>query len=138
IHVNGRRRTKHRLAQEDRIRIGSAELEFSLFDEPVTDETAAQTMAELNSYRKLFEFSQKLMAEYEIGALLDQLMDVIVQVSNADKGFIVLMESNEPVVKVARNLRRETISDAVSHLSDSIMARVIESKKAVIVRDAPP
>src|SRR5919204_78651 len=32
IHVNGRRRTKHRLAQEDRIRIGSAELEFSLSD----------------------------------------------------------------------------------------------------------
>ena len=62
IHVNGRRRTKHRLAQEDRIRIGSAELEFSLYDEPVTDETAAKTMAELNSYKKLFEFSQKLMA----------------------------------------------------------------------------
>jgi transcriptional regulator with GAF, ATPase, and Fis domain len=136
LFINGRRRNKHRLAQDDRIRLGAIEMEFSLFDEPVTDATAAQTMAELNSYRKLFEFSQKLMAEYEIGALLDQLMDAIVQVSNADKGFIVLMESNEPVVKVARNLRRETISDAVSHLSDSIMARVIESKKALIVSDA--
>ena len=50
------------------------------------------------------------MAEYEVSALLDQLMDVIIQVSNADKGFIVLMESGEAVVKVARNLRRETIS----------------------------
>src|SRR4051794_6532798 len=136
IYVNGRRRTKHRLAQEDRIRIGSAELEFSLYDEPVTDETAAKTVAELNSYKKLLEFSQKLMAEYELGNLLDQLMDVIIQVSNADKGFIVLMESNEPVVKVARNLRRETISDAVSHLSDSILARVIESRKPLIVSDA--
>jgi GAF domain-containing protein len=76
------------------------------------------------------------MAEYELGTLLDQLMDVIIQVSNADKGFIVLMESNEPVVKVARNLRRETISDAVSHLSDSILARVIESRKPLIVSDA--
>jgi len=112
------------------------EMEFSLFDEPVTDESAAKTMAELNSYRKLFEFSQKLMAEYEISALLDQLMDVIVQISNADKGFIVLMESGEPVVKVARNLRRETISDAVSHLSDSILAKVIASKKPLIVSDA--
>ena len=45
-----------------------------------------------------------------MSALLDQLMDVIIQVTNADKGFIVLMESGEPVVKVARNLRRETIS----------------------------
>ncbi len=136
LHINGRRRNKHRLAQDDRIRVGVAEMEFSLFDEPVTDDTAAKTMAELNSYRKLFEFSQKLMAEYEVGALLDQLMDVIIQVSNADKGFIVLMESGEPVVKVARNLRRETISDAVSHLSDSILAKVIENKKPLIVSDA--
>jgi transcriptional regulator with GAF, ATPase, and Fis domain len=136
IHVNGRRRTKHRLAQEDRIRIGSAELEFSLYDEPVTDETAAKTMAELNSYKKLFEFSQKLMAQYDLPALLDQLLDVVIQVTTADKGFIVLMESGEPVVKVARNLRRETISDAVSHLSDSILAKVVETRKPLIVSDA--
>jgi pSer/pThr/pTyr-binding forkhead associated (FHA) protein len=62
LHVNGRRRSKHRLAQEDRIRVGSVELEFSLYDEPVTDDVAAKTMAELNSYKRLFEFSQKLMA----------------------------------------------------------------------------
>src|SRR3954447_9888189 len=136
IHVNGRRRTKHRLAQEDRIRVGSAELEFSLYDEPVTDETAAKTMAELNSYKKLFEFSQKLMAHYDLPTLLDQLLDVVVQVTNADKGFIVLMESGEPVVKVARNLRRETISDAVSQLSDSVIARVVKSRKPLIISDA--
>jgi transcriptional regulator with GAF, ATPase, and Fis domain len=136
IHVNGRRRTKHRLSQEDRIRIGSAELEFSLYDEPVTDDTAARTMAELSSYKRLFEFSQKLMASYDLPTLLDQLLDVVVQVTNADKGFIVLMESGEPVVKVARNLRRETISDAVSHLSDSILAKVVETRAALIVSDA--
>src|SRR3954451_1578472 len=136
IHVNGRRRTKHRLAQEDRIRVGSAELEFSLYDEPVTDETAAKTMAELNSYKKLFEFSQKLMASYDLPTLLDQLLDVVIQVTTADKGFIVLMESGEPVVKVARNLRRETISDAVSHLSDSILAKVVKTRKPVIISDA--
>jgi len=93
-------------------------------------------MAELNSYKKLLEFSQKLMASYELPALLDQLLDVMIQVSNADKGFLVLMESGEPVVKVARNLRRETITDAVSQLSDSILARVVKSRKPLIISDA--
>ncbi len=60
----------------------------------------------------------------------------MIQVSNADKGFLVLMESGEPVVKVARNLRRETISDAVSQLSDSILARVVKSRKPLIISDA--
>jgi transcriptional regulator with GAF, ATPase, and Fis domain len=136
LYVNGRKRNKHRLTHEDRIRLGVIELEFSLYDEPVTDESAARTMAELNSYKKLLEFSQKLMASYELPTLLEQLMDVMIQVSNADKGFLVLMESGEPVVKVARNLRRETISDAVSQLSDSILARVVKSRKALIISDA--
>jgi hypothetical protein len=52
------------------------------------------------------------------------------------QGFIVLLESGEPVVKVARNLRHETISDAVSHLSDSIMARVMKSATPLIISDA--
>jgi transcriptional regulator with GAF, ATPase, and Fis domain len=136
LFVNGRKRNKHRLTHEDRIRLGMIELEFSLYDEPVTDESAARTMAELNSYKKLLEFSQKLMGSYELPALLDQLLDVMIQVSNADKGFLVLMESGEPVVKVARNLRRETISDAVSQLSDSIIARVVKSRKPLIISDA--
>ena len=136
LHVNGRRRSKHRLSQEDRIRVGSVELEFSLYDEPVTDDIAAKTMAELNSYKRLLEFSHKLMASYELSTLFDQLLDVVVQVTNADKGFIVLVESGEPVVKVARNLRHETISDAVSHLSDAILARVMSTKKPLIISDA--
>jgi transcriptional regulator with GAF, ATPase, and Fis domain len=136
LHVNGRRRTKHRLAQDDRVRMGSVEFEFSLYDEPVTDEVAAKTMAELNSYKRLFDFSQKLMNNYDLPALLDALMDVVIQVSNADKGFIVLLESGEPVVKVARNLRRETISDAVRHLSDSIIKKVVETRQPLIISDA--
>lgn len=136
LHVNGRRRTKHRLSQDDRVRMSSVELEFSLYDEPVTDEVAAKTMAELTSYKRLFDFARRLMNNYEIPNLLDALLDVVIQVTNADKGFIVLIESGEPVVKVARNLRHETISDAVRHLSDSIIKRVVESREPLIISDA--
>jgi len=136
ITVNGRKRKKHRLAHEDRVRVGSAELTFSLYDQPVTDETAAQTIAELNSYKKLFDMACQMMENYEVPTLLERLLDVVIQISNADKGFIVLMESGEPVVKVARNLRRETITNAIAHVSDSILARVIEQKEALIVSDA--
>src|SRR5450432_4454952 len=136
LYINGRKRNKHRLSHEDRVRLGMAELEFSLYDEPVTDDNAAQTMAELNSYKKIVDFSQKLMGSYELPTLLDQLLDVTIQVSNADKGFLVLMESGEPVVKAARNLRRETIFDAVRQLSDSILAHVIKTRRPLIISDA--
>src|SRR4051812_29691346 len=137
--INGRRRANHRLAHEDRIRLGASEIEFSLYDQPVADpedEGATADRAELASYKKLHEFSQRLMASYELPTLLDQLLDVMIQVSNADKGFLVLMESGEPVIKVARNLRRETISDGVRQLSDSILARVIKTHRPLIISDA--
>jgi len=42
------------------------------------------------------------MASYEIPTLFDQLLDVVIQVTNADKGFIVLLGVGRAVVKVAR------------------------------------
>ena len=137
LYVNGRKRSKQRLVHEDRIRMGAVELEFSLYDQPGADDPADTGIAtELASYKKLYEFSGKLMASYELPALLDQLLDVMIQVSNADKGFLVLMESGEPVVKAARNLRRETIFDAVRQLSDSILAHVIKTRRPLIISDA--
>ncbi len=37
---------------------------------------------------------------------------------------------------VARNVEQKDLPDGVRHLSDSIIARVVESKKPLIVSDA--
>jgi transcriptional regulator with GAF, ATPase, and Fis domain len=47
-----------------------------------------------------------------------------------------LVEGGSPRVAVARNLNHENLSDGVRQLSDSIIRRVIESKKPIIVSDA--
>jgi transcriptional regulator with GAF, ATPase, and Fis domain len=69
-------------------------------------------------------------------ALLEALMDEVIAITRADKGFLILAEGNELLVRVARNLKRENIEEAVSQLSDSIVARVIRSKRPLIVSDA--
>jgi transcriptional regulator with GAF, ATPase, and Fis domain len=63
-------------------------------------------------------------------------MDAVIEITNADKGFLILMEDNDLDVKVARNLKRENIADAVSQLSDSIVAKVVKHKRPVIISDA--
>jgi transcriptional regulator with GAF, ATPase, and Fis domain len=136
LHVNGKKRKKHRLIHQDVMKIGTTEMTFSLYDEPVTDEEAAKTLEALNSYRKLFEFSEKLLGKYDLSELLDALMDSVVAITNGDKGFLILLEGNELRVKVARNLKRENLADALQQLSDSIVEKVVKTKKAVIVSDA--
>ncbi|HEX3760918.1 MAG TPA: sigma 54-interacting transcriptional regulator [Kofleriaceae bacterium] len=135
--VNGKKRGKHKLSHDDRLVLGSCELKFTMIDEaPPLEEEAAETIAELDAYTKLFEFSERLIHQRDLGELLEALMDAVIEITNADKGFLVLLEGDTIDVKVARNLNRENIADAVSQLSDSIIAKVVRSRKPVIVSDA--
>ena len=135
--VNGKKRGKHKLSHDDRLVLGSCDLRFAMIDEaPPLEEEAAETIAELDAYTKLYEFSERLIHQRDLGELLEALMDAVIEITNADKGFLVLLEGDTIDVKVARNLNRENIADAVSQLSDSIIAKVVRSRKPVIVSDA--
>jgi transcriptional regulator with GAF, ATPase, and Fis domain len=135
--VNGKKRGKHKLSHDDRLVLGCCDLRFAMIDEaPPLEEEAAETIAELDAYTKLYEFSERLIHQRDLGELLEALMDAVIGITNADKGFLVLLEADTIDVKVARNLNRENIADAVSQLSDSIIAKVVRSRKPVIVSDA--
>ncbi|TMQ10819.1 MAG: GAF domain-containing protein, partial [Deltaproteobacteria bacterium] len=135
--VNGKKRGKHRLSHDDRLVLGSCELRFAMIDDAAPlEEEAAETIAELDAYTKLYEFSERLIHQRDLTELLDALMDAVIEITNADKGFLVLLDGETIDVKVARNLNRENIADAVSQLSDSIIAKVVRSRRPVIVSDA--
>jgi transcriptional regulator with GAF, ATPase, and Fis domain len=136
LQINGKKRKKHRLVHQDALKMGASDFVFSLYDEPPTDEEAAKTLEALSSYRKLFEFSERLLSNYDLPELLDALMDAVVLITNADKGFLILLEGNDLRVKVARNLKRENLADALQQLSDSIVDKVVKTRKALIVSDA--
>ena len=135
--VNGKKRSKHKLSHDERLVIGSCDLRFVMVDDaPPAEEEAAETVADVDAYTKLYEFSERLIHQRDLGELLDALMDAVIEITNADKGFLILLEGETLDVKVARNLNREHIADAVTQLSDSIIAKVVRSRKPVIVSDA--
>src|SRR5580692_7682492 len=135
--VNGKKRSKHKLTHDERLVIGACDLRFAMVDDVAPAENeAANTVADIDAYLKLFEFSDKLMHLRDLNALLDALMDAVIEITNADKGFLILAEGETLDIKIARNLNRENIADAVSQLSDSIIAKVVRSRKPVIISDA--
>ncbi|MFL5344657.1 MAG: sigma 54-interacting transcriptional regulator [Hyalangium sp.] len=156
FQINGKKRDSHVLASEDVIRVGGTELTFTRDDAPaprptplpsITTEAPASDEShtaeipgvpgrELAMLRRLTTFSERLLGSYDVDKLLENLMDEVIEVTRADKGFLILMESNEPRVKVARNLSRENIEDAVEKLSDSIISKVVKDQKPLIIADA--
>jgi transcriptional regulator with GAF, ATPase, and Fis domain len=133
--VNGKTRRRHRLAHGDRLAVGSVELEFHLHDPTVTADSDPD-YDPIAAYERLNQFSARLMASHDVNQLLEELMDAVIEVSGAQKGFLILTEGDGAEIRVARNLLRDNIANAVAHLSDSILARVRETKQPLIISDA--
>ncbi|HZI12905.1 MAG TPA: sigma 54-interacting transcriptional regulator [Myxococcus sp.] len=156
FQVNGKKRDAHALSTGDVVRVGGTELTFAREDAPRapppppppreeartsnpdshTSELPGVPGRELLLLRRLTAFSERLLDLYDVERILESLMDEAIEVTRADKGFLILMESGEPRVRVARNVSRENIEDAVEKLSDSIIAKVVKDQKPLIVADA--
>ncbi len=132
--VNGKKKVTARLAEGDRIGLGRAEIAFSL-SAPAA-EPAPPSDGRVEAMRSLVRFSERLLGAQDLHRLLDELLDAALEVTQADKGFLILFEGEESSVKAARNLARETIEDAVARVSDSIVQRVRATRRPVVVADA--
>jgi transcriptional regulator with GAF, ATPase, and Fis domain len=138
LRINGKKKRKALLAHGDEIEIGQVPLEFSILAGDGSAGSPSQKVSpeEITGYQKLHEFSQKLLSDYKLPVLLDNLLDSIISITSADKGFLILVEDQEFRIKVARNLERQNIEDAVEQVSDSIIRKVVDSKRPLIVSDA--
>ena len=143
VAVNGKKRGEALLVLGDVIAVGASELrlvDLVAVARPTTGGTPApeSKAAGLDPalLSMLVAFSQKLLSRYELDPLLELMMDQVIELTHADKGFLILLEGHEPRIKVARNLKHENIDDAVSRISDSIVATVLRTRKALIVSDA--
>ena len=135
VFVNAKKVKSQRLNHNDQIRMGEATLTFKLYDEP-SQEDDPVGQARVEAYRHMVEFSRKLVGPGGLDELLSSLLDAVIELTRADKGMLILLEGGVLQVKAARNLRRENIEDAVRQVSDSIVARVVQSKQPLIVSDA--
>jgi transcriptional regulator with GAF, ATPase, and Fis domain len=134
VRVNGKRAKKEKLYHNDVISLNGVELFFSLYD--VQQDTEPKEKSELNAYRRLYAFSAKLAGEFDITRIMEQLLDAVIEVTHADKGFVVLFDGETPVVKAARNIAKLNVTNAAGQISDSIVAKVLKTQRPIIVSDA--
>ncbi|HEX4448304.1 MAG TPA: GAF domain-containing protein, partial [Polyangiaceae bacterium] len=104
IQVNGKKKRRARLVHGDRVTLGDVSLSFSMFDDPqkvgnpgvggapsnISETQLNVTNQQLAAFRKLYEFSEKLMTMTEIEPLLEAMLDAVIDVTGAEKGLILL------------------------------------------------
>ncbi|MBM4365743.1 MAG: sigma 54-interacting transcriptional regulator [Deltaproteobacteria bacterium] len=91
-------------------------------------------MNEVASLKRLVEFSRRLMSETSLEKVFALLLESVVEMSRAEKGFLIVLRDGERHLAASHNVGKETLD--ISRVSDSIVDKVIREQKAVIVSDA--
>jgi transcriptional regulator with GAF, ATPase, and Fis domain len=135
--VNGKKRGQQVLADGDTLQLGSLQVVFQSSDSvPTPAEVRKLSDPASLATQRLAEFARDLAAEPGIDAALTRLLDFLVEVVRADKGFVLVMTDGTPQVLKARNFQRENVKDAVERMSDTILRRVLETRKPLRIEDA--
>ncbi|MBX3062047.1 MAG: GAF domain-containing protein [Anaerolineae bacterium] len=106
-----------------------------------------QVMDELNEerqhtgrqerYAKLYEVTRVIGASLDLQTVLDQVMDAIIELTGAERGFLMLLNDDSAlVVRAARNFDQETLESSAFGYSRTVTHRVLESAQAIVTTNA--
>ncbi len=85
---------------------------------------------------RLQEINQWLNSELDPKRLLDLIMDIVIDLTRAERGFLILDRNGTHDIVVARNIDREEVRRPSFKISHSIAERVHQTGKPVITEDA--
>lgn len=85
----------------------------------------------------LYKVSQILGTSLDLDEVLAQVMDAVIRLTGAERGFLVLIEEGEGwKLRAARNFVQETLSPKDMEVSRTIIDAVLEKGEGVVTTDA--
>ena len=156
--VNGERILSHTLQHGDRIVLGNnikPEMTF-LVDETqppshpnlpsfvTTSFLSKDSTSDLQQVSRFLEGIRYFSAGVPLQEVLDVVLDMAVEISGADRAFLVLLdESNQPVFRSGRNRKKESLKAEQFQISRSILREVLDKGERVVIsldskRDSKP
>ncbi len=133
LYVNGKLSRQATLAPGDRFLVGRFEL--TLQDGiPAPATPTPEPMGNVDAMERLVEFSATLMREENPERLFRKLLEAVVDLTKAEKGFVIVLKDGERHLAASHNVGNETLD--LSRVSDTILDQVIRDRRPVIVSDA--
>ncbi len=88
-------------------------------------------------FEALYNVSRVLGSSLDLQVVLDQVMDAIIQLSNAERGFLMLQDDDGGLtVKAARNFDQQTIASEDFKFSRTVVNQVLDSGEAILTTNA--
>jgi signal transduction histidine kinase len=85
----------------------------------------------------LYNVSRLLGASLDLQVVLDQVMDALIQLTGAERGFLMLRNDDGQVaVKAARNFDQQTLTGDKSSFSRTVVYRVLDTGESIVTTNA--
>ena len=135
LYVNGRRTRNKQLEPGDTVLIGAWRLTVREGEpEAAGSEGEDDQALPLETLKQLVELSGELMKDTEPQRLFTMLLEGIVKLTRAEKGFLIVMQDGRRHLAANHNVDGEKLD--LTRVSDTIVDRVVEHLQPVIVSDA--
>lgn len=101
-----------------------------------------EEQTELAQLRALADMSAQLTTTLDINSVLEQTMDIVIALTRADRGYIILMsQEGDFEFRVVRedslnSMQRYTEAGTTPQVSSSVLRHVMESKEALLADNA--
>ncbi len=100
------------------------------------EKTLEQQRDEVGKLRRLLEINTKLNREHDLRKLLDLIMDTAIEITKAERGFLILSTTEKKDFEVARNFEKEDIANPEFEVSHSITEKIIHTGIPILTADA--
>ncbi len=141
VIVNGQRARSSDLRTGDTFQLGRFQLQL-IEGEPASAVKQAPVggagapLAEVARLERLVAFSRDLMADGDRDRIFRKLLEAVVEMTGAEKGFLIAFKDGERCLAASHNVNAAGGALDLSRVSDSIIDRVVADRKALIVSDA--
>ncbi len=133
LYVNGRRVRSAELKEGDRILLGAWQLTWAEGDVTIEPEPESERLS-LDVLQRIVDLSAEMMKDTAPHRLFASLLKGLVDLTDAEKGFVIVLQDGERHVAASHNVDNEKLD--LTKVSDSIVNQVVEHLKPVIVSDA--
>ena len=133
MYHNGQLVKQATLVDGDRLLIGRFELLLK-DGAPAEAPPPPDPTAPVDAMSRLVEFSATLMREESPERLFKKLLEAVVDLTRAEKGFVIVMRDGQSHLAASHNVGTEQLD--LSRVSDTIIEQVLRDRRAVIVSDA--
>ncbi|MCC6740822.1 MAG: sigma 54-interacting transcriptional regulator [Planctomycetia bacterium] len=89
-----------------------------------------------DSLLRLMEINKAITTEHNIKRLLETIIDAVIALTNAERGFIILADAGMTTIRVARNFDREDVKKPEDKISHSIAEAAVTQGRTIRAHNA--